>query len=118
MVNESMFGSLLEYKNQSYYDAHDTIRVCMPDKDMEYQIFSAYTAHVDSATYYMSFADDAQFKEMIDHMKANSEIQSDVMPDTDDQILTLSTCTPAGAKKYRFVVNAVLVDDNENTITE
>ena len=118
MVNESMFGSLLEYKNQAYYDAHDTIRVCMPDKDMEYRIFSAYTAHVDSATYYMSFADDAQFNEMIDHMKANSEIQSEVMPDTDDQILTLSTCTPAGAKKYRFVVNAVLVDGNEEAITE
>jgi sortase B len=118
MVNESMFGSLLEYKNQAYYDAHDTIRICMPDKDMEYRIFSAYTAHVDSATYYMSFSDDAQFKEMIDHMKANSVIQSDIMPDTDDQILTLSTCTPAGAKKYRFVVNAILVEDDEAVITE
>ena len=118
MINDSMFGSLPEYKNQAYYDAHDKIRVCMPDKDMEYQIFSAYTAHVDSATYYMSFTDDAQFKEMIDHMKVNSVIQSDIMPDTDDQILTLSTCTPAGAKKYRFVVNAVLVEDNEVSSTE
>ena len=46
---------------------------------------------------------------------ANSVISSEVTPDSDDQILTLSTCTPEGAKKYRFVVNAVLVEDSSKT---
>ncbi len=116
MVNEAMFGSLLEYKKQEYFDAHDTIRLCLPDRDVEYKIFSAYTAHVDSPTYYMEFTNLSKQKEMIDYMKAESLIQSNLTPKEDDQILTLSTCTPTGAKYYRFVVNAVLVDDGDETI--
>ena len=117
MVNESMFGSLLEYKNQEYADTHPEITVCMTDRDLTYRIFSAYTAHVDSAAYRMSFSEDASFMEMAEQMKVNSVIAADVMPTAEDQVLTLSTCTPEGAKKYRFIVNAVLVDDSNQTET-
>ena len=117
MVNESMFGSLLEYKNQEYADSHPEITVCMTDRDLTYRVFSAYTAHVDSAAYRMSFSDDASFMEMAEQMKANSVIAADVMPTAEDQVLTLSTCTPEGAKKYRFIVNAVLVEDSSKTET-
>jgi len=118
MVNNSMFGSLLEYKNQAYLEKHPMITICLPDRDLTYQIFSAYTAHVDSPTYYMTFDWEGQFQQMIDHMTKNSLIQSDAVPGAEDQILTLSTCTPAGAKKYRFVVNAVLVEDSRITEEE
>lgn len=118
MVNESMFGSLLEYKKQEYADAHPEIVICMQDRDLIYRVFSAYTAHVDSATYRMSFWDEASFVEMAEYMKNNSVIATDVVPKKDDQILTLSTCTPEGAKKYRFVVNAVLVEDSSKAIDE
>ena len=117
MVNESMFGSLLEYKKQEYADTHPEITICMTDRDLTYRVFSAYTAHVDSAAYRMSFSDDASFMEMTEQMKANSVIATDIIPTADDQVLTLSTCTPEGAKKYRFVVNAVLVDDSSQTET-
>lgn len=116
MVNASMFGSLLEYKHQEYADSHHTITICMPDRDLTYRVFSAYTAHVDSATYRMLFHNDASFVEMINYMKENSVIHSDMMPEAGDQILTLSTCTPEGAKKYRFVVNAVLVEDSSRSM--
>ena len=112
MVNESMFGSLLEYKKQEYADTHPEITICMPDRDLTYRVFSAYTAHVDSAAYKMTFSDDASFMEMANQMKANSVITADFMPTAEDQVLTLSTCTPEGAKKYRFIVNAVLVEDS------
>ena len=117
MVNESMFGSLLEYKKQEYVDAHPEITICMTDRDLTYRVFSAYTAHVDSAAYRMSFSDDASFMEMAEQMKANSVITADVIPTAEDQVLTLSTCTPEGAKKYRFIVNAVLVDDSSKAET-
>ena len=112
MVNESMFGSLPEYKHQEYADSHPEITICMPDRDLTYRVFSAYTAHVDSVTYRMSFQNDASFVEIANYMKENSVIHHDIMPEAGDQILTLSTCTPEGAKKYRFVVNAVLVADS------
>lgn len=112
MVNKSMFASLLKYKKQEFADTHQEITICMPDRDLTYRVFSAYTAHVDSAAYRMSFGDDASFMEMADQMKENSVITADVMPTAEDQVLTLSTCTPEGAKKYRFIVNAVLVEDS------
>ena len=115
MVTESMFGSLLEYKNQEYADSHPEITVCMTDRDLTYRVFSAYTAHVDSAAYRMSFSDDTSFMEMAEQMKANSVIAADVTPAVGDQVLTLSTCTPEGAKMYRFIVNAILVDDSNQT---
>jgi sortase B len=117
MVNESMFGSLLEYKKQEYADTHPEITICMTDRNLTYRVFSAYTAYVDSAAYRMSFSDDASFMEMTEQMKANSVIATDIMPTAEDQVLTLSTCTPEGAKKYRFIVNAVLVDDSSQTET-
>ena len=45
-------------------------------------------------------------------MKENSVIPSSVTPTAGQQILTLSTCTPAGDKEHRFVVNAVLISEN------
>ena len=59
----------------------------------------------------MSFDDEESYHEMMTYMKDQSIIQSASVPDASDQILTLSTCTPEGAKKYRFVVNAFLVEN-------
>lgn len=126
MVNRAMFGSLVSYKNQGYANEHNTITICMPGRDLTYRVFSAYTASVDSPTYRLKFGNDGSFEEMIAHMKENSMIQSDITPKAGDQILTLSTCTPAGHKNYRFVVNAVLVngapiratDKKEEHVTE
>lgn len=114
MVNKSMFGSLLNYKQQNYADNHNMITICTPHENRTYQVFSAYTAHVDSATYRMSFYNDKSFQEMVSYMKDNSVIKSSITPKAGDQILTLSTCTPAGAKDYRFVVNAVLISENKS----
>ena len=109
MVNRSMFGSLLNYKKQSYADNHNKITICMPGKDLVYQVFSVYTADIDSPNYRLNFAGDASFEEMISYMKKQSVISSNITPDAEDQILTLSTCTSAGSKSKRFVVNAVLI---------
>lgn len=111
MKNGSMFGSLLEYKDQNFADNHQTIRIDTPEETFTYQVFSAYTAHVDSPTYRMSFDDEESYHEMMTYMKDQSIIQSASVPDASDQILTLSTCTPEGAKEYRFVVNAFLVEN-------
>ena len=109
MVNHSMFGSLVNYKKQAYANNHNFITICMPGQDLTYQVFSAYTAAIDSPTYRLQFPKEGSFDEMIRHMKENSVISSDLTPKEGDQILTLSTCTPAGSKSHRFVVNAVLV---------
>ncbi len=109
MINHSMFGSLINYKKQAYANNYNQITICMPGQDLTYQIFSAYTAAIDSPTYRLQFSKEGSFDEMINHMKKNSMISSNITPKEGDQILTLSTCTPAGSKSHRFVVNAVLV---------
>lgn len=114
MKNQSMFGSLLDYKDQEYAYNHPTIKIMLPNEERMYQVFSAYTAHVDSSTYEIP-KDNAVHKQMIDHMIANSMIQTDVIPETGEQILTLSTCTSTDDQKYRFVVNGLL-EKTESTV--
>ena len=113
MKNESMFGILDKYQKQDFYDAHPYIYIYTEKGEMIYQVFSVYTTHVDDATYSLSFAVDEQFMYMVNFMKASSLFESDLEIDANDQILTLSTCTSNSSTMYRFVVNAVLIEDNQ-----
>lgn len=110
MKNGAMFGSLADYKEQGYADSHNIIKIALPGAERTYRVFSAYTAHVDSHTYEKTAGESGVYQRMIGHMKSNSIIQTDITPKFGEQILTLSTCTPAGDEEYRFVVNAVLIE--------
>ena len=52
---------------------------------------------------------------VLDYINSNSMIQTDVIPETGEQILTLSTCTSTDDQKYRFVVNGLL-EKTESTV--
>lgn len=114
MKNKAMFGDLSKYKEQEFADAHPTITILFPDKTQTYTIFSAYTAHVLDEVYHLEFESDAQFQTMLDEMVSKSLIDSEITPTSQDRILTLSTCTPAGDVNHRFVVNAVLTEEQPN----
>ena len=111
MKNKAMFGSLSDYKKKDFAAAHDTVKIYLPDKILTYRIFSAYTAHVLDEVYTLRFDSDAAFQAMLDEMQTSGALAADAAPTVTDRILTLSTCTPAGDVNHRFVVNAVLVEE-------
>lgn len=112
MKNKAMFGSLSRYRDLEYAKKHKYIQIYLPDRVLTYQIFSAYKAHVLDEVYTLEFQDDAAFQLMLDEMLSAGQMMPEPIPTTEDRILTLSTCTPAGDVNYRFVVNAVLIEES------
>lgn len=107
MNNGSMFASLKNYKQQSYWEEHPKVYI-MDDYGMHtYEIFAAYEAGVDQDTYRLLFADDTEKQAFLDFCVSQSAVETGVVPTVEDRILTLSTCTGRGYDT-RWVVQAVL----------
>ena len=66
-----------------------------------------------SNTYRLVFEDDARKQESLDLYTSKSLLQTDLVPQVTDQILTLSTCTGRGTADLRFVVQAILAQKTE-----
>ncbi len=113
MINGSMFGSLKHYNKNDHYEKHPYVYILDDEGVHRYEIFSAYTAPVEGATFVYGFRNEAGMQLFIDYCISKSEIDTGVVPTMDDKILTLVTCTGRGYEA-RWVVQARLkgVEDN------
>ena len=103
MKNNTMFGSLQEYKNQNYYDNHKVMYYFTPEKNYIIELFTGYTISVESDIYDLSIIDSSKLEELI----SKSDFESNTKVTEEDKIITLSTC----AYEYdgaRYVVMGVL----------
>lgn len=103
MKNNTMFGSLQEYKNQNYYDNHKVMYYFTPEKNYIIELFTGYTISVESDIYDLSVIDSSKLEELI----SKSDFESNTKVTEEDKIITLSTC----AYEYdgaRYVVMGVL----------
>lgn len=92
MRNNSMFGSLSEYKKQSYFDAHPVLYYLTPDGN--YRIELAIGAVVDTDDLiYLTNPDKEAFVEYLTRLKRKSTFQSSVELSMEDKLVTLSTCS-------------------------
>lgn len=80
---------------------------------LTYQIFSYYV--IEKEEYYIttSFNDDSDFNTFIDTLIKRSYKKFDVDVSTNDNILTLSTCSGTGGTSKRKVVHAKRVSSIE-----
>lgn len=88
MKNNTMFGSLQEYKSQEYYDNHKIMYYFTPEKNYMIKIFAGYTISVESDIYNLAVIDEKEIEGLIN----KSDFKSDVDIRQDDKIVTLSTC--------------------------
>lgn len=103
MKNNTMFGSLQEYKNQDYYDNHKVMYYFTPEKNYIIELFTGYTISVESDIYDLSVIDSSKLEELI----SKSDFESNTKVTEEDKIITLSTC----AYEYdgaRYIVMGVL----------
>ena len=107
MRNNSMFGSLKYYDDPDYLAAHPYVYIVHDGGCDRYEVFAAYKAAVTSRTYQYAFKDEAQQQAFLDHALTSSVIDTGIVPDTNDRVITLVTCTGAGYES-RWVVQAVL----------
>lgn len=107
MLNGSMFGGLSSFGYQWYFNWNKYVYILTDVGIYRYEIFSSYAAEVDSATYGLSFNQWETRENFIAMALENSQIDSDVVPEPTDRIITLSTCTGVGYESRR-VVHAML----------
>lgn len=92
MRNGSMFGSLSEYKEQSYYNQHPVLYYLTPDGD--YRIELAIGAVVDTDDMiYLTNPDRVSFAAYLAELKKKSTFRSTVEIGEEDRLVTLSTCS-------------------------
>ena len=103
-----MFGQLHKYKNAAYWGEHPKIYLADDNGSHAYEVFSVYEA--DSLdTYQIEFADDGEKEEFLQYVTSRTWVNTGVIPEGGDRILTLSTCTGNG-HDTRWVVHAVLTE--------
>jgi len=108
MGNGTVFGSLMKYKEQEYRDEHEFVYILTENDLRRYRVFSAYEAPVDGDTYRLYYPDNAAKEAAIACFTESSVLEYELTPETDDYILTLSTCTGTGVYTTRWVVQCVL----------
>ncbi|EON73523.1 class B sortase [Lysinibacillus sphaericus] len=110
MKNGTMFGSLKNYLNQDYADAHRTIYLDTLYEGYDIEVFAAYETTIDFYYIETEFKSNESFFQFIEQVQARSTIDMNIEIGPDDKILTLSTCKDSVmSDDHRFVVQGKLV---------
>lgn len=88
MKNFTMFGTLVKYKKQSYYDAHPTLYFLTPEHNYIIELIAGAVVKRDSDIYQTTPADNTIADIMI-----KSTFNSTVEIGKGENIITLSTCS-------------------------
>ena len=109
MKDRSMFGTLKNYRDQDFADAHRTIYLLTPEGKRRYEVFAVYEAADDDRCYTRTFESAEARENAARRAASRSEIRSDAT--ASDRWLTLSTCT--AQDDCRLVVQAYYAGTEE-----
>ena len=116
MKNGSMFRTLHNYSDRSFFDENRDITIYMPDKILHYKIFAAYLYDSRHLLLNFDFQDPQVFAGYLEDVRSmrdmNSFVDTSMEVAAEDRIITLSTCY-AGMADRRYLVQAVLVSIEE-----
>jgi len=114
MKDNSMFGSLSDYRDLDFLQTHTEIKVYTPEKELTYRVFAAVIYDDRLITSAFDNSDPAACRRFLDTIYGNRNMNSHVLQDVEvteaDRILTLSTCI-GGRPNNRYLVLAVLTDE-------
>lgn len=107
MNNNSMFGTIVNYSNQTWYDEHPRCFIMTAEENYVVEFFSGYVVSVDEEAWKLDFESDDEFEQWVAEAMARSNFESDVIPEAGERIITLSTCNRINGYT-RFVLLGVL----------
>lgn len=93
MKDGSMFHSLINYREQDYYEAHKVMELATPDHQYEIEVFAAVTIPADSDMYECVFNTEGEKEEYLTEIQKESVLNTDVTVTSEDRIVMMSTCT-------------------------
>lgn len=111
--DNTMFGTLDNTLNSVWYTEPENqiIKLSTPSKNMLWQIVSIYTIPVESYYLTHTFENDESYKKFLETIISRSIYDFNMKVDTNDHILTLSTCLDNSGN--RIVVHAKLIKEEE-----
>lgn len=112
MKNSAMFGTLIKYSKQEYFDKHPVLYYLTPDKDYRIDLFAGFTTDADADIYRPEIGDTEEFEAFIQSLIAQSTFTSDVTVTGEDHIVMLSTCSYE-FNNARYVVFGKLISLSE-----
>lgn len=92
MKNRTMFGSLHDYKDQSYYDAHPTISYLTPNGNYTIQVVAGGVIDMNDIIYHPN-PKEAEFEAYLENLLRNSTFDSGLTFEKEDKLVTLTTCS-------------------------
>lgn len=107
--NQTMFGSLKNILTSSWYNNKNNyiIRMSTPTENTMWQVFSVYTIEAESYYITTNFSTTESYQEFLNTMKSRSEVNFSATVNTNDKVLTLSTCQDNFG--HRVVMHAKLI---------
>jgi len=92
MRNESMFGTLVFYKEQVYFESHPYMLLIDDDQIWLLEMFAGYTTTSDDHCYDIAISDKRDLQRFVDAAVHKSNFASAVEVWPTDRLVTLSTC--------------------------
>ncbi len=106
MRNNTMFGSLLEYKKQDYYEKHPTIYFLTPERKYIIELYASFVTSTNEKIYSLEHTEKT-LEEYMKEVKEKSDFKTDLEYNRGERIVTLSTCSYE-FKDARYVVVGII----------
>ena len=117
MRDGSMFGSLKKYREEGFLQEHPYFTVYSENKAWRYQIYAYEDAVNGGAVYKVGYQPGEEYQAFIDQTVKDSLVDTGIRPQSEDKILTLSTCTGKGYSR-RLAIHAVCIDAQTTDTSE
>lgn len=110
MKDKSMFGSLLNYQKQDYFNAHPVLYLLTPEQNYRVEVFAAWHCDSSGEHFPVWFESDAVRKQFIQNAENATGYDTDVEFRNQAAILSLVTCSYSEyLDDAKFMVNGYLV---------
>lgn len=110
MKNDTMFGTLINYEDQEYFDKHKEIYLFTENKNFRIEMFAGYKTSRESDIYNFPKTSSTN-EELIKMAIDKSTFKSETKVSNEDKIITLSTCS-YDFENARYVLLGILKEIN------
>ncbi len=107
MKTDIMFGTLPEYKKQSYYDEHPFMWLLTPEQNYKIVLISGFLT-TGGSEFYNLLNSVEEFNEFEAKVISNSDFEADVDLSTFDKTVTLSTCSYETSRSRYIVIGGLI----------
>lgn len=102
--DQTMFDELHQYLNQTFYDDHQMIEFDTKYHQYALKVFSAYSTDAHDNYIQTSFNNEHEYEQFLKTTKKKSKIKTNISVNSQDKIMTLSTCEDAFSRSGKRVV--------------